>query len=405
MKFRLICLVMLVSVLVFSCGRSAGFPPVEREDLFTLYIGRLEDEIALFNLEGDRGIRRTDVVMNNGLFYISDGSGGKILRYNSYGDLLSMIYNEEVNPPPLSLKPLSEGNLVTRWAVSHPLLEPGEITVDSRQHIYVQDLLPYERHSYDTENKALLNSTILHFDAEGQFVGYLGREGTSGSPFPKVEGLYTSVRDEVAVVCRIPSGWDIYWYNSEGVFLFVVQLKTDALPIPSDRDDVFPSLDMISVAPDARTLYIKVDYYRNTFDEETNMRTGIEPDGSVIWIMNAESGIWERHVDVPFFEYTYTEQNRRNTSRMLYSLLGVINNGQVFLTFPVEDGYALLILSTDPDSPDEQHSGFIRVDDEELQFNVFNLSADGILSGLLADNYEIKLVWWRTDNFLEEYFR
>jgi hypothetical protein len=195
-------------------------------------------------------------------------------------------------------------------------------------------------------------------------------------------------------------GWDVYWYNSDGILLFMVQLNLEALPIPPDRDNVFPSLDKISVAVDERSLFIKVDYYTNIFDESTNIRTGIEPDSSVIWIMNVETGVWENYIDIPFFEYTIVEQNRRITHRMLYSLLGVIRNGWAVLTFPVEGGYSILIISTD--SSGAQYRGFIRVDDDELQFNAFNLSADGILSGLLVDDWQVRLVWWRTDKFIGE---
>ena len=388
--------------MVFGCSHDNQITMAEREDLFTLDIGKLEDQIALFDLEGDGGIQRADITMSNGLFYISDGNGGKILRYNSYGDLLFMIYNEETNPPPLSLKPLAEGNLVTRWAVSYPLLEPGLISVDSRKHIYVRDRLPYERHSLDTENNALLDSIILHFDADGRFVEYLGREGIGGSPFPKVEGLFTTLRDDLAVVCRHPEGWNIYWYNSEGTFLFVVQLKNDAIPIPLDREGVIPSLDMISVGPEGRKLFVKIDYYRNTYDESTNIRIGIEPDSSVIWIMDAESGLWEKYLEVPFFESTVTEQNRQITSKMPYSLLGVTRNNKLFFMFPVEEGYSILVLSSESGAQGDQQRGFMKVKNDELQFNAFDLSPDGIISGLLADEWEVKLVWWRTDKFLGE---
>ena len=395
-------MVLLAVFIIPGCDNTAQIPAIEREDLFTLDIGKMEDQIGLYSLEGGRGIRRTDIAMRDGLFYISDSNGGKILRYNSYGDLLFMIYNEETNPPPLTLKPLMDGNLVTRWAVSYPLLEPGDITVDSRKHIFVRDRLPYERHSFDTENNALLDSVILHFDADGRFVEYLGREGIGGSPFPKIEGLYTSLRDELAVICRLSTGWNIYWYDSDGFFRFVVQLKNEAIPVPPDRENVISSLDMIAVSPDARKLYIKIDYYRYTYDESTNTRAGIEPDSSVIWIMNAEDGVWERFIELPFFEYTFTEQNQRITSRMPYSLLGVIRNGRVFLSFPVEGGYSILVVSLESGTSGEQHQGFIKVDNTELQFNIFDLSADGILSGLLANDWQVKLVWWRTDKFLGE---
>ena len=401
MQFRHFFIIILFSCFfIISCRDSDKIASIEREDLFTLDIGKLEDQIALFNNEGDMGIPRMDIAMRNGLFYISDGNGGKILRYNSYGDLLFMIYNEETNPPPMTLKPLVDGNLVTRWAVSYPLLQPGLIAVDSRKHIYVVDRLPYERHSFDTENKALLDSVILHFDGDGRFVEYLGREGIGGSPFPRVEKIYTNLKEDLVVVCRLPNGWNIYWYDSEGTFLFVVQLKTELIPIPPDREDVISSLDKITAGPDDRTLFVKVDYYRHTYDGSTNIRTGIEPDSSVIWIMNAEEGIWVKYLETPFFEYTVTEQNRQNRTKMLYSLLGVARHGQVVLMFPVEEGYSILVLSSETGAQADQTRGFIRVDDEELQFNVFDLSADGIISGLLADEWQVKLVWWRTDKIL-----
>jgi hypothetical protein len=391
-----------VSLALLFCACSGGdIASIDREDLFSLDIGRLEDQIALYNLEGDSGIRRTDFAMRDGLFYISDGNGEKILRYNSYGDLLFMIYNEDTNPPPLSLRTNVEGGaMVTRWAFPYPLRKPGEIAVDSRKHIYAEDALPYDRHSVDVESKALLDSIILHFDADGRFIEYLGQEGIGGSPFPRIIGLYTSARDELAVVCRLPTGWNIYWYNSSGVLLYLVQLKNSAVPVPPDWPPVSPSVDAIAVSPDSRRLFLKVDYYRDTFDESTNTRTGNEPDSSFLWIMNVEDGTYTRRVELPFFEYAADENGRTVNTRLLYSMLGAIKNGGVFLYVPVESGYSLLFLDTNASA--EQRRGYIQVNNDELQFNVFDLSAEGILSALLVDNWQVKLVWWRTDKFSGE---
>jgi hypothetical protein len=390
----------LACVLAGACSRG-NIAAVARADLFSLDIGRLEDQIALYNLEGDRGIRRANISMRDGLFYISDSNGQKITRYTSYGDLLFMIYNEETNPVPLSLKTnIEDSALVTRWAFSYPLREPGRIAVDSRKHIYVEDKLPGERHSYDAENKALLDSIILHFDADGRFIEYLGKEGIGGSPFPRIVGMYTSVRDELAVVCRMPAGWNIYWFDSEGTVLFLVQIKNSAIPIPPDWPQVSPSLETITAAPDARKLYLKVDYYRDTFDESTNTRTGNEPDSSIIWAMNVENGEYSGRIDVPFLEYGFTENGRRVSSKMLYSLLGIIRNERAFLMFPVESGYSILILSADSASSGGQRQGFIKVEDSELQLNAFDLSSDGIISALLVGDWDAKMVWWRTDRLV-----
>jgi hypothetical protein len=37
---------------------------------------------------------------------------------------------------------------------------------------------------------------------------------------------------------------------------------------------------------------------------------------------------------------------------------------------------------------------------EELRYNDFFLSVDGILSAMLADNFNVKFVCWRTDKLL-----
>ena len=386
--------------LVFSACSLSGIKSIERENLFSLDIGPMEDQIALYKLEGDNGIRRVDFAMRDGLFYIADGSGGKIVRYNSYGDLLFMIYNEETNPRPINLKTnIEDSAQVTRWAFSYPLREPGEIAVDSRKHIYAEDRLPHERHRFDQESKALLDSTILHFDADGRFIEYLGQEGIGGTPFPRVVGLYASIRDELAVVCRTPAGWNIYWYSSSGTLLYLVELKKNAIPSPPDWPATVASMDGIMAAPDSRRLFLKVDYYRDTFDESTNTRTGTEPDSSVIWVLNVEDGSYSSYSEVPLFEYSFTENDRTVNARMLYSMMGVLRNGRVFLYFPIETGYSILFLETDSR---EQRRGFIRVDNEELQFNDFYLSADGILSALLVDEWQAKLVWWRTDKFIGE---
>ncbi|GHV74208.1 lipoprotein [Spirochaetia bacterium] len=397
MKPSLIALSVLLLILA-ACHRD-GIVSVAREDLFALEIGRMEDQIDLYNLEGGRNSRMTSLTMRDGLFYIADGNGGKVVHYTSYGDLLFMIYNEETNPPPLTLRTdVETSGVVTRMAFSYPLREPGTIAVDTRKHIYVEDRLPYERRRFNPETRVIEDSIVLHFDPNGRFVEYLGKEGIGGSPFPNIERITGSVQDEYAVVCRLPVGWNIYWYDSEGTLLYLLSLQNGDIPVPPDRQTVFPSIDSVAVSPERRKVFIKVDYYRETFDESTNTKLGAEPDSSVIWPLNIEDGSYEPLIEVPFFELQRTENNRRVTERLLYSLLGVVKNGRVFLTFPVEGGYSIMILSTESR---DQRRGFIRVHNDELQFNAFALSAEGILSALLATDFEAKLVWWRTDKFLE----
>jgi hypothetical protein len=386
-------------ILVFASCSQDDIRSISRENLFTLDIGRLEDQIDLINLEGEQSNEKTRITMRDGLFYIADGKGDRVVRYTSYGDLLFMIYNEENNPPPLTL-PLNppEGDQVTRWASVYPFLEPGEIAVDSRKHIYIEDRLPPDRHTFDQETRSLLDSTVLHFDTDGKFVEYLGREGLGGSTFPRINSIHTTINDEVAVVCRLPGGWNIYWFNMDGTLLYSIPISSNTLPALPD-EELFPSVDSVSIAPDERKVHIKIDYYKSTFDESTETKTGIAFDSSVIWVMNVESGIYESIIEIPLFEETYTEANREYTESLIYSVLGVVENGWVFLSVPVDGGYSLLVVR---ENSSEQRRGFIQVDNNELYFNAFDVSDDGILSGLLADDWQAKIVWWRSDSLIGE---
>jgi hypothetical protein len=308
-----------------------------------------------------------------------------------------MIYNEETNPAPFSLKTnIGESGQATRWAFSYPLREPGRIAVDSRKHIYAEDRFPRQNYRFDEESNALLDGIILHFDQDWRFIEYLGQDGIGGSPFPRIVGLYTSVRDELAVICRIPDGWNIYWYSASGALLYLVKINNGAIPSSPDWPSALASVDSIAAAPDSRRLFLKVDYYRDTFDQSTSTRTGSEPASSAIWTLDVEDGSYSGPFEVPLFELS--ENGRQTHVRMFYSMLGVIRSGKVFLYFPVDTGYSILVLDT---HSREQRRGYINFTNDELRFNDFYLSADGILSAMLVDD-RVKLVSWRTDILIGE---
>lgn len=395
---HIVCVLLTASLFFCSCFDRGG-KSIEREEYFSLNIGPMEDQLAMYNQgEGSSG-KKPGFAMRDGLFYIADRTAGKIARYNSYGDLLFMIYNEETNPAPSSLKSKADdGAQVTRWAFTYPLREPGEIVVDSQKHIYVEDRLPYERHGFDAENNALLDRMVLHFDSDGRFIEYLGQEGVGGSPFPLITGMYTSVRDELAVVCRLPSGWNIYWFNS-GVLYYLVQLKNISIPKPPEWPELSASVDTVMAAPDARKLYIKVDYYHDTIDASTSTRTGNEPFGSVIWTLNVEDGKYIGSVKLPLYEASVSDNGFTVNYKIPYSLLGVIRNGKFVLYYPGDGGYFVLFMNT---NSQERRRGFIKIDSDDLQFSVFNLSPEGLLSAMLIKDWQVSFVWWRTDRLVGE---
>jgi hypothetical protein len=79
-------------------------------------------------------------------------------------------------------------------------------------------------------------------------------------------------------------------------------------------------------------------------------------------------------------------------------MLGVAASGKTLLYFPVDSGYSLLYVDL---NKREQRRGNIHFLNDNLGYNDFYLSTEGILCAMLADDFNIRMVWWRTDRFME----
>jgi hypothetical protein len=192
----------------------------------------------------------------------------------------------------------------------------------------------------------------------------------------------------------------VYWFSARGTLLYLVKFNTETLPLPESQFGLFPSLDSIAIAPDSHRIFVKIDYYREILYESTNTIAGREPDSSYIWVVNSENADYLKNVQLPFYNSVTVVNNKKVTENLLYSMFGAMNGNRVFLYFPVEEGFSIVILALDDTK--EQRRGLINVAPEELQFCTFDVSSDGILSALLAANSEVRMVWWRTDKLAKD---
>jgi len=152
-------------------------------------------------------------------------------------------------------------------------------------------------------------------------------------------------------------------------------------------------------APDARLLYIKVDYYHDVYDDTTGTRAGRQPNHSRIFTMRVEDGIYTAETEAPFYEQTTRAAGRRETENLLYTLFGAAGGGALFLYVPTDDGFDILAARNDGQGGQRGH---IKIAPEEMEYCALSVSEDGIVSALLADAWQAKLVWWRTDRLLAE---
>jgi hypothetical protein len=398
MIHRLVCLPVLLGLLLSACQNN-GREALPREELFNLAIGKMEDELDLFQLGSTPFSQKTSLCFRDGTFFIGNGGSSKVLELSSYGDLLSLYYNPSENPKPVMLKEAADSGVRSRRAHSFSLSQVGEIAVSRDKMLYVEDRVPDERAVYDEKLGTLLNKIVLRFDSGGEFRSYLGQEGIGGNPFPFIQSVRVTDNNEVMVQSRIPAGWVVYWFSEPGELLFRANVPFDRLPIPPGGK-YLPSLESIAPDPSLRRIYLKMNYYQEGVDSATGIKFGIEKVFSRVYWLNLETGSYEGSVAVPenvqrkpkggMFETQETEY--------LYEMLGVTAGGNIFLLSREENNLQqLLILST---SGAVVKRRYLKIEDDQLIYSVFFLSSEGILTALLADERRARVVWWRSDKLI-----
>lgn len=393
----------LLSVFLFvvsSCSDTKTAELLNRDQRFLIHYGSFEDELNLFNISDKTDID-TCIHMQDGFFYIVNGKSKKIMQFTSYGDLLSVYYNSDYNPIPSFV--VTDGMYGTKRgtqkAVLYKFNAPGKITVDVNKNIYVVDQLPADRQEQDVEKNLLLRDVVLRFSSDGTFIDYLGQHGPGGTPFPYISGIYTTKNNELVVVSLTGTGFLVNWFNSEGFLLYSIPIETEGLPNPIENEqEMFFSLDKVIPDYNERMLYLKIDYYQSEIDATTGVQDGIKYDGTYIYPLNVENGIYSEPVNIPGFEETDNSASEKVAYIKTFDFMGVTESGWFFFTTPVENGYVVEIVQNNGQKIIRKK---LSVANDELVYNSMCLSKEGIITALLAGEIEASVVWWRTDAVIE----
>ena len=387
--------------LLLSCSGRQESVAVAREQLFTLSYGKGEDQIDLFQANAATTPLKTRIAMREGIFYIANGNGYKVVRLSSFGDVLSMIYNPDRNPEPVLLKPQS-GTVTEvggRNAVQYPFRAVGEIAVDSKQTVYVEDRVPTERRVYDKDLDSMLDYVVLRFDRDGQSMDYLGQDGVGGTPFPYIEDLYTTTGDECVVVAITQGSWLVDWFDAKGFVKHSLRIKRDALPMPEGEKGLIASLDRIAPDSDGRSLVVKIDYYKASVDPTTKSDTGVEFSGSWVYRMDPSTGSIDDRWQIPAIETKDKDsgENGVQTSVLVPEFLGMAGNRFFFFTAGQGERSELSTFDLTTRAISRYS---VDIADDELYYSTLSLSPEGILCALLGTQYEARVVWWRFDKLL-----
>ncbi len=389
--------VIAASVLCMGC-RNRGIQELVREELFPLSLGKMEDQIDLSQPDGVMG-ENLNVVMSDGLFYISNRSAGKIMVFTSYGDLIYLLYNPDTNPAPALLSPvLPEDTVSTRGCMSFPFKSLGKIAVSGDKTIYAEDTVPDGKGVIDQESGSYMDRVILRFGRRGKAEGYIGREGMGGSPFPYVTGLFVNGRDQLVVVCRSTDAYLVFWYEEDGSLLYRTAIDPKRLP---EEKDLIPSLTNLMPDMAQPVIYLMVHYYRETIDPATKSVSSLETAYSRVYALDISTGAYGGYVELP--------PNPRRKEKVGFKtievpappneLLGVGTDGQFYLFgFLDSNLYAFTVLDRRGRMRERR---YIVIEDSELTYRDVRLSPSGMVYGLLCDRTTVHVSRWRSDLLLK----
>ena len=396
--------VCLFSVFVFafsSCQKVNKVQLIQEDELFTLNYGNFENQLNLFGIT-DVGHIRTSLTMKDGFFYISNGEAQKIISLNSYGDLLSLYYNEDFySENAVGIPAKSTPGI---WKpVSYPFSFGGKISVDTRKYIYSVGIVPKERNEQDETENLLYKQVVLRFSSDGTMIDYIGQHGPSGTPFPFIRDIYTTENNELVVVCSTNEGSVFFWF-AENVFLrYKIPINTKDVPrIPLEslgieESDLFITVE--NVIPDCTTrkLYIKLDYYVPFIDSESKVQSGIDYFETLVYPLDVETGVYGEPINIPVYEESVTEDFSKFTYKMPYDFLGVTKNGWLYFIISNDKGFAVQMIDSNGQHVLKRQ---FEVSHKDTMFYSINLSDEGIISALLARKDKANIVWWRTDSLI-----
>ena len=396
LKLAALCVVLILA----GCQRK-GIEDLLGNDLFTISLGKLEDQIDLFQFEGAMTEKTNSVYMRDGWFYVANGSAGKIMVFSSYGDLIYLLYNPQKNPAPTTLGPLDETSgdeASTRGAVAYPFASIGKIAVASDRTLYVEDTVAEAKAVQDPGLRR--TQIVLRFDRRGHPLGSIGEEGVGGSPFPFIWALHVTAKDQLVVVCRLPDySWEVYWYDRDGAPLYQVQIGLDNLPVKDQKGETSSLVDLIP-DPDSPLLYALL----YTWQASSTTRTPSSSNAASA--ENLATRVYKLDLRTRQYNPSYVELPQNPPLKAKSGLQGTIPAPPSDLLGIGSGGYYYLLAYTDTNVYTLQvldASGTVRarrrlaIEDSTLTFRDLHLSSSGIIYGLFSDQDKAWISWWRSD--------
>ena len=401
-KINILLTTILNLSLVFGllgCRASNTIEAIDENTLFSIPYGNFEEQISISDLNSV-GNCRFGLAMRDGFFYIINGEAKKIMVFNSYGDLLTLFYNEDSEISKY-LEKSNRPDASVHNVISFPFDYPGQIVVDSQKNIYTACSIPRERQEKSDNGEMLYSQNVLRISRNGSSVDYIGQQGPGGTPFPYIKNIYTTDKDELVVVSKTASGVIVYWFGIDGFLKYMIPIDDKKVPTIKGIDEnseVFQTVENVIPNVSEYKLYVKVDYYSTYFDEESKVQSGVNYVQTNLYELDIETSSYEEPITIPPYEESVVADYSRLTYKIPYDFLGVTKSGWKFFIAKTENGFNLEIIQNENQRMLRRH---IDVNHDDVLFNSMVLSPEGLLSVLYIENDSARVSWYRTDSLIE----
>lgn len=392
--------ILIIFLGFFSCSKNETIQSISETQLFTLEYGKFAHQLSVTDLNNVGNVSY-GIAMQDGFFYIVDGESQKIMELNSYGDLLTLFYNEDSETAKL-LEASKRPEESIRHEISYPFNYPGPIAIDSNKNIYVVSFIPKDRQEQSEDGSMLYCQTVLRMSRDGTNIEYIGQQGPGGTPFPYIKRIFTTTKDELVVVCISTEGTVVYWYTKDGFLKYMIPISKSTIPLikgQNDNSEIFISLGNVVPDPVNYKLYVHVDYYSTYFDEDSKVQSGVNFIRTLLYPFDIENGLYEDPLVIPAYEESVVSDYSKLIYRIPYDFLGVTKNGWKFFIIKTENGFNIEMIQSESQRILRRQ---FKVDHNNILFvDSMSLSLDGIITALYVEKSSARIVWYRTDSLID----
>jgi hypothetical protein len=150
---------------------------------------------------------------------------------------------------------------------------------------------------------------------------------------------------------------------------------------------------------DERLVYLKIDYYGSSESGDSGGEVSYQK--SVMWWFDLQKEEFTGSVDIPvkYDQRRLSEFEDKQQVKRIYEYLGNTEGNVFFFLTPYgEDKFELLLLRRGGSVIARRD---LEIAEEGVHYRDFFLTPRGVLTALVAYEYSVDIVWWRSDRLTE----